>query len=365
MKIAINKEEFLEKLNLASRFTSSKLSSSTSLQGILLKKNENKLHFYSTNLNFYYHGFLKTEEKEDFRIVVEPKKINEFLSLLPSGKVDIEIKEKSVVLSQGKTKGEFPLFSTADFPTISESILKKQKIETSFLKEVLPLLFFSASSDESRPVLTGVNFVTDDGMTRLVTTDGFRLSLYDFKESLPISSMIIPSVFLSEINRLIGSEKEVFFSFNDKEKVLTFYIKDDELSTRLIEGEYPPFEKVIPTDKKTTVVVDREDFLRNVRLVSVFARDFSSIIILETADNSLKLSPKTGDKEENITYQEAEIKGEKQKIAFNYKFLIDFLTNLSSKKIIIELVRSDSPAVFKSEKNENFLHIIMPVRIQE
>lgn len=365
MKITINKEEFLEKLNLSSKFTSSKLSSSTSLQGVYLKKEEGKLHFYSTNLNFYYHGFLKTEEKGEFRTVVEPKKIAEFLSLLPPGKVDFETKDKSVVFSQGKTRGEFSVFPSADFPFLSDSSLKKQKIETKFLKEILPLLFFSASSDESRPVLTGVNFVSSDGETQLVTTDGFRLSLYSFKESLPISSMIIPSMFLSEINRLIGAEREVFFNFNEEEKILTFYLKDDELSTRLIEGEYPPYEKVIPTDKKTTIVVDREEMLRNVKLVSVFARDFSNIVILETDDGGLKLSPKTGEKEENITYQEAEISGEKQRIAFNYKFLADFLANSASKKIIIELLRSDSPAVFKSEKNENFLHIIMPVRIQE
>lgn len=365
MKITINKEGFFKKINIASRFTSSKLSSSTSLQGIYLKKEEEKLHFYSTNLNLSYHGVLKTEEKGSFITVIEPKKIIEFLSLLPLNNIDLEIKEKSVILTQGKTKGEFPVFSSSDYPLPKAKNLKKQKIETSFLKEILPLLFFSASNDESRPVLTGINFVSNDGSTQLVATDGFRLSLYNLKENLPISSMIIPSVFLSEVNKLIKDEKEIFFNFQDDEKILTFYFNDEDLSTRLIDGEYPPYEKVIPTDKKTTIIVERDEFLRNVKLVSVFARDFSNIVILETEKENIKLSPKTADKEENVAYQEAEINGEKQRIAFNYKFLTDFLTNCSSKKIIIELLRADSPAVFKIEKNENFLHIIMPVRIQE
>jgi len=365
MKIIINKDEFLEKLNLSSKFTSSKLSSSTSLQGIFLKKEEDKLHFYSTNLNFYYHGFLKSEEKGEFKTVVEPKKISEFLSLLSSGKVEIEIKDKSIVFLQGKTKGEFAVFSPDDFPFLLNLSPKKQKIETKIFKDILPLLFFSASNDESRPVLTGVNFVSRDDETQLVTTDGFRLSLYSFKESLPISSMIIPSLFLSEVSRLIRDEKEVFFSFNGEEKILTFYLKDGEISTRLIEGEYPPYEKVIPIDKKTIIAVEKDEFLRNIKLVSVFARDFSNIVIIEVDENNLKLSPKTGGKEDNVAYQEAEIKGEKQKIAFNYKFLLDFLTNSTSKKIIIELLKPDSPAVFKNEKNDNFLHIIMPIRMQE
>ncbi len=365
MKIRLNKETFLEKINLSSKFSSSKLSSATSLQGVYLKKEDDKLHFYSTNLNFYYHGFLKTEEKGEFKVIIEPKKVSEFLSLLPLGNIELEIKDKSVILSQDKTRGEFSIFSLEDFPFLPNSASEKLKIETTLLKETLPLLFFSASSDESRPILTGVNFVSIDGTTQIVTTDGFRLSLFSFKNSLPLSSVIIPSSFLLEISRLVKTEKEVLFSYQQDEKTITFYLNEGEFTTRLIEGDYPPYEKVIPSESKTTATLDREEFLRNVKLVSVFARDLSNIIILEVEEGSLKLSPKTGEKEDNIAFQEAEIKGEKQKVAFNYKFLLDFLSNITSKKVIIEFLRSDSPTVFKSEKNDNFLHIIMPVRMQE
>ncbi|MCL4363638.1 DNA polymerase III subunit beta [Patescibacteria group bacterium] len=365
MKIEINKETLLDELVLASKFTSSKLSSSTSLQGVYLKGEKNTINFYSTNLNFYYHGVIKTNKTEEFKIVVEPRKITEFLSLLPPGQIALEAKDKSIVLSQGKTKGEFPLFSVTDFPLPKATTPNKHKIDSVFFKKILPLLFFSASSDETRPVLTGVNFVNGEDGGQIVTTDGFRLSLVNLKEKLPLGSMLVPAPFLLEVGRLIGAEKEVFFSFQEEERLLVFYLGDRELQTRLIEGDYPPYEKVIPAEKKTTVVLEREEFLRNVKLVSVFARDFSNIIILETDKGGLKLSPKTGGGDNDVTYQEAEINGDNQKVAFNYKFLVDFLTNISSKKIILELLRSDSPAVFKGEKIDNFLHIIMPVRIQE
>ncbi len=364
MKISINKEEFLEKLILASKFTSSKLSSSTSLQGVCLKGEKGKIHFYSTNLNFYYHGYIKNESAGEFKAVVEPRKISEFLSLLPPGKIDLEVKEKAIVFSQEKTKGEFALYSVVDFPFPPTITSEKRKLKTAFLKESLPLLFFSASTDETRPVLTGVNFVGSGETTQVVTTDGFRLSLLNLKSELPLPSAIVPSGFLSEVNKLIEGE-EVFFSYQEDEKLLVFYLKEHELFSRLIDGEYPPYEKVIPVEKKTTIAVNKEEFLRSVKLVSVFARDFSNIIVLETGKEGLKLSPKTGQGEDNVAYQEAEITGENQKVAFNYKFLIDFLTNISSKKVIIELLRSDSPAVFKGDKIDNFLHIIMPVRIQE
>ncbi|MBW7960499.1 DNA polymerase III subunit beta [Microgenomates bacterium UTCPR1] len=365
MKFSINKEEFLAKIILSSRFTSSKLSSSTSLQGVFLKKEKDKIHFYSTNLNLYYHGFMKLVEKGDFITVIEPKKISEFLSLLPQGNVEVDVREKSIVLIQGKTKGEFPVFSSSDFPILKESKSEKQKISTDFFKNILPLISFSASTDETRPVLTGVNFVSADGSTQLVTTDGFRLSLYSFKENISISSVIVPTSFLIEVGRLIGGEKEVVFNIDNEEKILTFFLKEDELSTRLIEGEYPPYEKVIPSERKTTILVDKDEFLRNIKIVSVFARDLSNIVVLDTDDNGIKISPKAGNNEENTTYQDAKIEGEKQKIAFNYRFLVDLLSSIPAKKVIIELLRSDAPAVFKGEKDGSFLHIIMPVRVQE
>jgi len=110
MTIQLLKNEFLEKLETSSRFASSKLSSTTSLQGVCLIGEENKINFYSTDLNYYYHTTLKNESNEKFKIIVEPRKIIEFLSLLTEVKIEVEIKEKAVIITQGKIKGQFPLF---------------------------------------------------------------------------------------------------------------------------------------------------------------------------------------------------------------------------------------------------------------
>lgn len=365
MKIQLHKNDFLEKLELSSRFTSSKLSSSTPLQGVCLIGEEKKINFYSTDLNYYYHSILKSQESGIFKIVIEPKKIIEFLSLLPEVKIEVEIKEKAIVIAQGKTKGQFPLLSSQDFPFPPKNTEEKQKIKTSFFKENLPLLFFAASSDESRPVLTGVNFITNDESLQLVATDGFRLSLLTLKKDLPFTSMIIPSVFLINAQRLVGKESEIEFSYLKDEKLLAFFIGDNDIYVRMIEGEYPPFEKVIPIEKKTTVTVDADDFLRSIKLISVFSKELSNIVIMEVEKESVKFIPKVGQGEEDVVYQDAKVEGEIQKVAFNYKYLIDFLNQASRKKIIIELLRSDAPVVFKIEGMSNFFHIIMPVRIQE
>lgn len=360
----INRDLLLGKINLATKFISNRISSSTALQGIFLKKEKNKLFIHSTNLNSYYKTYLKTEGDNDFEIVVEPKKISEFLSLLLPGEVDFMFKEKNLVISQQKNRGIFPIIAAKDFPLLKKITSEKQKINIKILKEIFPIISFAASVDETRPVLTGVNFVGIDEITQIVATDGFRLSLYNLKTRLPISSVIIPSSFLSEVLRIVEVD-EIEFSFEEEEKVLTFYVNEDEFSTRLIEGEYPPYQRVIPKESTTQVVLDKDEFLRNVKLVSVFAREFSNIFLLEIEKNGIKFSPKTNIKEENISFQEAEIKGEPIKIAFNSKFLIDFLSKTNSKKIKIELLRPDSPTVFKMVDNNDFLHIIMPVRVQD
>ena len=320
-------------MNLTSRFTSSKQTNSTSLQGVCLVGERDLLHFYSTNLNYYYHSTLKIENSSDFKVIIEAKKIEEFLSLLSPGRIDFEIKEKQVIITQGKTKASFPLYESSEFPFPPKMSGEKQKIKADFLKDNLSLILFSASSDETRPILTGINFVSSEDSIQMVATDGFRLSLLSLKKEFPIPSMIIGG---------------------------------HELYTRLIEGDYPQFEKVIPSERKTTITVEREDFLRKIKLTSIFARDFSNVIIIKTDKEGLKIYPKTTkDDEENITYEDAIIEGEEQKIAFNYKFVIDFLNNVSSKKITIELLRSDAPAVFRSLDIKNLIHIIMPVRIQD
>lgn len=364
MKIKLNKEEFLSHLIVASKFTSLRITSLPILQGVCLKLEKNKLHFFSSNLNSFFHSFLKTGGDKDEEITVEPKKIIEFVSLLPGGKIDIQTKEKQLIITTGKTSGKFPLMSGEEFPKPPKTEEKEQQLKTGFLVKNLPLVLFAASTDDSRPVLSGINFQTNDELV-MVATDGFRLSLIKTKKETEIPSAIIPAEFLKELLSYLKEEKEVEFSYSEKEKIIKFKLGDREFFSRLIEGDFPPFEKVIPQDKKTTVKLEKEEFLRNTKLISVFARDFSNIIVLEIKKGGVTIRPKSDDAKENSTFQEAEVEGDEQTVAFNYKFLLDYLNNTGTKKIEIDILRPDAPVAFRTEEEKNFLHIIMPVRIQE
>ncbi|NTU46897.1 DNA polymerase III subunit beta [Candidatus Roizmanbacteria bacterium] len=365
MTIQVPKDLLLEKLTNASRFVSNKLSSATALQGILVKIVDGKMHFYSTNLSTYFHTTLTLEEKGTHEFIIEPRKIIEFIQFLSSGLISIDIKENQIAISQGKTKGNFPLIQAQDFPIPPQFKQEQMKLEGSFFQKNLPLVLFSASHDEIRPALTGVNFVSSDEELLMVSTDGFRLSLIKEKNKHAVPSMIVPAEFLSEVSRLAKDAKEVGFIFSSEEKMVFFSVGEDEFYSRIIEGDFPPFERVIPSEVKTTIKMEKDEFLRNIRLISIFARDFSNVVVCEFKKEGLYMRPKKDSNEENTTFQDIEFEGEDQRVAFNYKFVQDLLNHIDSKTIIVEILRSDAPIVFKEENNKSFLHIIMPVRIQE
>lgn len=365
MKLIIDRGLFLDNLSLASRFTSTKLSTTTSLQGVLIKNSAGEMEVSATNLSAHFRAKIKTQEKQKTELLVEPKKIIEFLSYLSPGKITLYIDEKKLTIIKDKTQGTFPLWDAKDFPTPPNlEGEKEQKIKTDSLVKNLPFILFSTSPDETRPALTGVNFLAQDDELTLVSTDGFRLSLIKTKNNQKFFSMLVPGDFLSEVLKFLKEEKEVGLTASDKDKTILFRVGDNEFYSRLIDGDFPPYDKVVPVEKKTTVVVDREELLKNVKVIAVFARDFSNIVLCDFKKDGIYLTPKIEGEEKSSAFQEAEFEGEEQKVAFNFKFLIDFLGHSTSKKVAIEILRPDAPVVFRLEGNKEFLHIIMPVRIQ-
>ncbi len=365
MQITTKKEELLRAITQASKFTSSRIGATAGLQGILFLNEKKKLHVYSTNLNTFFHTSVNSSSEENARFLLDPHKISEFINLLGDGEMSILVEKEKIVIVQQKTKGSFPLLSNTDFPTPPGVKGEGQVIDVKIFDKLISLVLFSASRDLSRPVLSGVNFVEKDGEMDVVTTDGFRLSLFHMKNELQMKSMLIPADFLLDLLRNSKDKKSMTLNFIDEEKMVYFKLEEDEYFTRLIEGDFPPYERVIPVEKKTTIQVDKAELIRNVKLISVFARDFSSIIICQFKKGELILSPKTEGGVENTTTQEIEFEGEEMKVALNFKFMLEFLNTTAEEKITIELLRPDAPVVLKTPHEKEYLHIIMPVRIQE
>lgn len=364
MKIVLDKQTLLDKLSIAGRFSSNKLSSIPSLQGICLESSENTLQIYSTNLNQYYHTSISAKGEGETKIVVEGTKLSEFLNLIPNGPVTLESDEKKITITKDKIKGNFATMVLDDFPPLPQAKDMGVPTQTTIFRQVANVLF-SAARDESRPILAAINFVEKEGELLMVSTDGFRLSLARSKTKEKYPPMLIPAAFLTDVSRSVKDSKNVEFAISNSEKIFVIKLGSDTFYTRLIDGEFPPFEKVVPNEHKTHIVVDHEELLRNVKIVSILARDHSNILIFDVVSNGIHIRPKTESGDEGGAFQEAEVKGDPMQVAFNYKFVYEYLNAVNgSQKIIIELLRPDAPVVFRSSEEKDFVHIIMPVRIQ-
>jgi DNA polymerase-3 subunit beta len=225
---------------------------------------------------------------------------------------------------------------------------------------------FAASTDETRPVLTGVLFLWGKDVVTLVATDGFRLSQkkISVKASKNAFQSIIPKLVLSELVRIEGGG-EISFCHEEKEKQVTFGIGDTVLSSRLLEGDYPDFAKIIPKDSNISVTVDKEELLRAVKLASVFAREGGNIIKLKLAGDLLKMSAESSVAGSQETKVDAKISGGKDfEISFNYRYLEEFIHSVKGNEIKMEFSGVDRAGLFTDTSDSSYLHLIMPVKVQ-
>ncbi len=361
------KEILKSKLQTASFFLKSSIAS-TAVSGILLESSNRGIEIYSTDLSSFYHSYIPAKKENDFSIIIEPKKIIEVLNTLSQEEIEVIIKEKKLIIKAGKTKAEFPAIVAKEYPKPAG---KKREL-VSLPNEIfdsLPLVLFSAASDEARPILTGVNFVKKNEDLIMVATDGFRLSLVKTKTNIVFDEgdHVVPADFLKIILKEVKKDEEIKFYYDLEEKLVLFSIGEDEYLSRLIEGEFPPYEKVIPESFSTEVVLEKDEFLRNVKFASVFAKDYSNVVLFDIKKDGVYIYPKTETEgQETRAFQEIRsFEGEEQVVAFNFRFLIEFLNQASGEEIKIKIIKPEAPVVFEVVGKEGFVHIIMPVRINE
>ncbi len=369
MKVQILQENLNKGLNTASRSISPKAQLPI-LANVLLKTDKNRLQISATNLETGVALWLGAKVEGEGEITIPAKILNEMVASLAPGKIDLKAEGSSLKISadgyeaslNGIPAGEFP-----KLPVYSQESLFSFPSEK--LLEAINQVAFSAATDEGRPVLTGVLFKLEGKKLSLVATDGYRLSLKTMEIEVPAKeefSLILPAKTLIEVGRIIAEEKPsvVQLGFTKEQNQVVFVFADLELFSRVIEGEFPDYTKIIPQNFSTKLVLDRENFSRAVRVVSIFARDSANIVKIKIGQNLIEMSANSPQVGENKNSLEAKLEGEESEIAFNYRFLQAFLAAISSQEVSLEMSGSLNSGVFRAAGDESFLHIIMPVRLQ-
>lgn len=370
MKLTVLQENLGKAITQAARFASTKAQLPI-LGNILISSQKTKILVSSTNLEVSVSVAVGAKVEEEGDISVPAKVVSELIDNLPKTTLDISSEKEQLKVSASGFSSTILGINSSDFPKIPNSVSKEKSISIpkNDLVKALSQVVFATSNDETRPVLTGVLFIFGKEMS-LVATDGFRLSRKNIKTNYSGDGnrVILPKMILNEISRA-GEVDEVLFELKDKEKQVVFGMGDTVLSSRLLEGEYPDFEKIIPKKGSCEILVDKEEFGRAVKLASIFAREGANIVKIKVLKESLKISAESSSSGSQEAKVDAKINNDNPELAegeisFNYRFLEDFLHSVSGDEVKMEFSGPNSPGLFTDTDDSSYLHLIMPVKVQ-
>lgn len=367
MNVTILQENLLKALSRTTRVLTAKAQLPI-LQNVLLITEEGGLRVTATNLETTETVRVGAKVEKEGGLCVPGRTLTELVISLSQEPVHLVVQEGGLHVASGGSRAVIAGVAASEFPPIQNPAkTKRTKTKKDVLIRALDRVLFAAATDEGRPLLTGVKMITQGEATMVVATDGYRLSLQKITQPLVERlDAVIPARALTEVLKVCIEEKnldETGLSLTD-EGQLYVVVGDTEITTRLIAGEYPNFEKIIPKSFTTRVLVDKQSLARAVKSAAIFARDSANIIRFHIENQSIIVSANAPQVGENSVEVDAKVDGEGGDMALNSRFLLDFFANFNEEELIFEMTGSLNPGVFRPVKDESFLHLIMPVRVQ-
>lgn len=365
MKFQINQSELLDLSQSVARSCGFR-SQLPVLGNILIKARGDELKLSATNLEIGIVKVVKIDIEEEGEVTVPAKVFLEVISNLDNTKITLIADNTSLQIKTDSFSSQINGISAAEFPEIPLSGKEAISIDAKVLFKFVPQVIFAAAVDEGRPQLTAVLTEVRGDLLRLIATDGYRLAHKDIAVGTSSSfKALIPKTTLEEVVRLISEDdaETVQISLSEDQNQIIFSFATTQLSSRLIEGNFPNWEKIIPSEFQTRIVIGKGVFVKAVKLASVFARDESNIVRILAKDNQITLLSEAKELGSQKNELSAQIEGEELTVAFNSKYLTEALNAFSSSQIIIELSGSLSATSIKPMGEEGLQYIIMPVNV--
>jgi len=368
MNLTITKEQIISGLQAVQNVVSTRTTLPV-LSNALLRADGERLELTATDLDVTISCGVEAKVKKPGASTVPVKRLFGIVRELGNSEIELEVDDKHVCSIRsgpsyyrinGLGADEFP-----PLPTFKED--KKIVLPQQTLKGMLKKTSFAISTDESRYVLNGIFLSLKDHKMTMVATDGRRLALVDEEVDVAESSQgdfIVPAKAVNELNRLLQDKGEVELHYAENQA--SFTLRDEKGSsiliiTKLIEGTYPNYRQVIPSETKERISLVREEFLHALRRAEIMTSEKANSVKMSFGKNKLEItanSPDVGEAKESLAIN---YKGNEMAIAFNPKYLIDPLNALSNDEVFIELIDELSPGVFKI--NGPFLYVVMPMRL--
>ena len=381
MKFTISKSDFSKLLLTANRTILSRTNLPI-LANLLISAKGSEVEVISTNLETAVRLVAKSKVETEGKITIGAKALVEFVSQLPDEQVSFELLGEEVLIAAGGYNARFATMGASEFPAIPK-IDKgiEMSVAAEDLVEAISKVAFSAAQDEGRPILTGVLCEVNKNKISMVATDGYRLSFFETKiikgEKVPNMKMVVPARALTEFGKIIGEmlasepkgNHEVKLEIADTLNQLCFKIDNIEFTSRLIEGEFPNWQKTIPGSFSSIAKFNRDEFIKLVKVASIFAREAGNIVRLKLEENAKKPTVSVYANASQLgsgnAKMDIEMQGPGGEIAFNYRYLLEVLGLMEVDEVVFEMIESLNPGRLRTQDDKDtFFHIVMPVRLQ-
>jgi DNA polymerase III subunit beta len=375
MKISCTQDALARGLGIVGRAVAAR-SPLPITSNVLIASDNGRLKLAATNLEITMSCWIDAQIEEEGAITVPSRLLSDFVNTLPNDRITLTVAARSrqVRLVCARNEASISGLDAEDFPpapVVNDGV--SVVLDPRGLRQAVAQTVFAAATDDSRPVLTGVDTKFEGDLLTLAASDGFRLSVYKLPLSEAIdeaTEIVIPARALSELQRLLAEEEEpVTLRTNAAKTQVLFRLKNVELIAQLIQGTFPNFGQLIPPSHSSRAIVDVSEFLRETRIASVFARDGSGIVRLIVtageggATGKVSISARAEELGDNNGEIDAVVEGEGVKIAFNGKYLQDVLAAVEG-QLGLETSGPSSQGVFKLVGDDRYTHVIMPMFVQ-
>jgi len=364
MKVTCSHEELTQKLAVVSRGVSTRTAVQI-LGGILLDAEGGRLTLAATDMELSLRASLEAQVEGEGAVVVPGRLLVELARLLPDSEVSIEQRadEGVIRVSSGSFESRLNTYTAEDFPRLPDAQgLERHAVDRDALLETIARVGRSASRDESRPVLTGILVRFEPGKLVMAATDSYRLSVKEtaLEGTIPELEAIVPARALAELARIGQGAERIELGVHENQVV--FGVDGIWLTTRRIDGQFPNYRQLIPESFEHEVPLPRDEVLDVVRRIAVMAQR-NSPLRLRFAEGELTVSARTqdvGEAEESLPVPFA---GEPLEIGFNAEFLRDGIESVTGETVRFRLISPLRPCVLQAEGSDDFLYLIMPIRL--
>ncbi len=368
MKLTLLQENLNKTLSIVTKAIPSKPSLPI-LSSIKLSAEGTTCTACATDLYFGVDTKIIANVEETGSVVIPGKQFKEIIGSLSPGVITIELQEGTLSIRAGKSITKLQCQSSEDYPPFPEVTGTEVEIQTELLSNIEALVAFAASSDVARPVLTSILFDIEEAKPRVVATDGFRLAVLEVPGGIKTEKslkMLLPAKAVIEVARLaqLQDKKSILCTVSEELKQVLFTIGDVLIYVRLIEGTYPPYEKIMPSTYTTAVEIDQDELQAHMKRALVFARESSNIIKFSIQENTVQLgatSALVGTYEGVL--EQVRVSGDSLEIAFNSKYVQEFLGASKSGQVRMELTESLKPVVFTTPDLPLYRYIVMPFKV--